>query len=221
MGGTGNVVTLGNQGKGGVDWRWEHCVYVVDRNGNLIEAWTQWDSMFLRPHSVAISPYDPEKHVWIVDDGHHQVYKFTNDGKTLVMSLGTKDEPGADDKHFNRPTFLAWDPDGSLYVADGYNGTRVAKFDRDGNFLLDWGQTGERGKETRPGYFNSVHGIAVDPTSRRVFVNDRENRRIQVFDPNGKFLDMWTIGAPPRTSTPCSWVAMDLSGVLTRARSLW
>ena len=103
--------------------------------------------------------------------------------------------PGNDATHFNRPTFMDWFPDGSFVVADGYNGTRVAKFDKDGKYLTAWGQTGSNGNDTRPGYFNNVHGIAVDPKTRRVFVNDRGNKRVQVFDENGKFLDQWTFGA--------------------------
>ena len=77
---------------------------------------------------------------------------------------------------------MAWLPDGSFYVSDGYNGTRVAKFDAQGKFLLDFGMRGESGKETRPGYMNNVHGVAVDLRTRRVFVNDRDNHRIQIFD---------------------------------------
>ncbi len=79
------------------------------------------------------------------------------------MTIGTYGVPGDDDTHFNRPTFMDWFPDGSFVVADGYNGTRVVKFDKDGKYLTAWGQRGEAGKETRPGYFNNVHGIAVDP----------------------------------------------------------
>jgi hypothetical protein len=181
----------------GVDARWEHCVIVVDRQGNIIEQWTQWDKMFKRPHSVYISPYDAQKHVWVVDDHTHAIYKFTNDGKQLVQTLGTPNVPGADATHFNRPTFIAWMPDGSFYVADGYNGTRVAKFDANGKFLLDFGRAGDRGKETRPGYMNNVHGVAVDVETRRVFVNDRENHRIQIFDENGKYLSEWKIAVSP------------------------
>ncbi len=110
----------------GVDARWEHCLIVVDAEGNLIEEWTQWDKSFKRPHSVYVSPYDAQKHVWVVDDHMHAIYKFTNDGKQLVQTIGTPTVPGADATHFNRPTFMAWDPDGNFYVADGYNGTRVA-----------------------------------------------------------------------------------------------
>ena len=181
----------------GVDARWEHCLIVVDAQGNIIEEWTQWDQTFKRPHAVYVSPYDAQKHVWVVDDHTHAIYKFTNDGKQLVQTIGTPGVPGADGTHFNRPTFMAWMPDGSFYVADGYNGTRVAKFDAGGAFLLDFGMAGERGKETRPGYMNNVHGVAVEVETRRVFVNDRENHRIQVFDENGKYLSEWKINVSP------------------------
>ena len=181
----------------GIDARWEHCLIVVDAQGNIIEEWTQWDTLFKRPHSIYISPYDAQKHVWVVDDHTHAIYRFTNDGKRLVQTIGTPGVSGADATHFNRPTFIAWMPDGSFYVADGYNGTRVAKFDTDGKFLLDFGMPGERGKETRPGYLNNVHGVAVDVETRRVFVNDRENHRIQIFDENGKYLSEWKVAVSP------------------------
>ena len=181
----------------GVDARWEHCIMVFDGAGNLIESWNQWDAKLQRPHFVAVSPYDPEKHVWIVDDHKHVIHKFSHDGKTEVQTIGTYGEPGADDKHFNRPTFMDWFPDGGFVVADGYNGTRVVKFDKSGKYVTAWGQKGNPPNDTRPGYFNNVHGIAVDPQTRRVFVNDRGNHRAQVFDENGKFLSEWKFGEPP------------------------
>jgi hypothetical protein len=181
----------------GVDARWEHCLIVVDAEGNIIEQWTQWDKLFKRPHAVYVSPYDMEKHVWVVDDHTHAIYKFTNDGKQLVQTIGTPNVSGADGTHFNRPTFIAWLPDGSFYVSDGYNGTRVAKFDASGKFLLDFGMKGESGKETRPGYLNNVHGVGIDLQTRRVFVNDRDNHRIQIFDENGKYLSEWKISVSP------------------------
>ena len=181
----------------GVDARWEHSIVVVDAKGAITEQWTQWDKMFKRPHAVYVSPYDAQKHVWVVDDHTHAIYKFTNDGTTLVQTIGTPNVPGADGTHFNRPTFMAWLPDGSFYVADGYNGTRVAKFDASGTFLLEFGMRGEAGKETRPGYMNNVHGVAVDLATRRVFVNDRDNHRIQIFDENGKYLSEWKVAVSP------------------------
>ncbi|MBM3817465.1 MAG: hypothetical protein FJW14_00410 [Acidimicrobiia bacterium] len=189
----------GWKGTLGVDARWEHCLVVVDAAGNIVESWTQWDSIFRRPHSVAINPYDPQKHVWVVDDRQHAVYKFTNDGKTLVQTLGVRGVPGEDATHFNRPTFLAWLPDSTLFVSDGYANTRVVKFDKDGTFLRAWGQKGTPPNDTRPGTFDAVHGVQVDPRSRRVYVTDRSSARIQVFDENGTFLDQFGTGRP---STP-------------------
>jgi DNA-binding beta-propeller fold protein YncE len=184
-------------GQPDVDYKWGRIINVVDAQGNHIEDWTQYDKMFRRPHSVFQSPYDPQKDVWIVDDYRHAIFRFSNDGKKLLQTIGTPNAPGADATHFYRPTFMAWAPNGDFYVADGYQNTRVVKFDRTGKFLMTWGERGENGKETRLGYFNNVHGIAVDPQTGRVFVNDRGNRRIQVFDANGKPLDSWSVGRPP------------------------
>ncbi|MEQ1886914.1 MAG: hypothetical protein ABL967_17770 [Bryobacteraceae bacterium] len=189
----------GWKGKMGVDARWEHCLLVFDAQGNITEDWTQWDNKFRRPHSVTINPYDPEKHVWVVDDRMHAVYKFSHDGKQLVQTLGVPGEPGTDDKHFNRPTFLSWLPDSTLYVSDGYANTRVVKFDKDGKFLMTWGEKGNPPDDTRPGFFDAVHGVQVDPDTRRVYVTDRSSHRIQVFDENGKFIDQFSTGKP---STP-------------------
>ncbi|MEQ1574363.1 MAG: hypothetical protein ABL993_08970 [Vicinamibacterales bacterium] len=205
-GGTGQLAEQGMEAwaragnKMGVDARWEHNVMVFDRNGNLLPEtanWMQWDAAMQRPHFVAISPYDAQKNIWLVDDHKHVIYKFSHDGKTKLLTIGTYGVPGADATHFNRPTFMDWFPDGSFVVADGYNGTRVAKFDKDGKFLLAWGEKGSNMNDTRPGFFNNVHGIAVDPKTRRVFVNDRGNHRAQVFDENGKFLDSWRFGDNP------------------------
>ncbi|HXH24422.1 MAG TPA: peptidyl-alpha-hydroxyglycine alpha-amidating lyase family protein [Vicinamibacterales bacterium] len=170
--------------------RWDHIVNIVDRRGRLVASWEQHNKLFVRPHRVLMNPYDPERHIWLVDDGAHSIYKFTNDGKKLVMTLGEFRVPGNDEKHFARPTDIAWLPDGTFFVSDGYVNTRVVKFDKDGRFLMAWGQRGTPPNETRPGYMNTVHAIAIDK-NRRIYVSDRSNSRIQVFDENGRFLDVW------------------------------
>ena len=180
----------------GVDTLWANCFVVVDANGNITETWSQWDNIFKRPHAVYMNPADPEKRVYVVDDHQHAIYIFSNDGKRLLQTIGTPSQWGADGTHFNRPTYMDFFPNGGFVVADGYNGNRVAKFDKDGKFLLDWGQRGTP-PERRPGYFNNVHGIAVDTQTNRVFVNDRNNNRVQVFDENGKYLDEWSFGPEP------------------------
>jgi hypothetical protein len=170
--------------------RWDHILLIYNRDGKLTESWEQHNKLFVRPHRVKINPNDPQKHVWLIDDGAHSIYKFTNDGKTLVMKLGEFRVPGTDQTHFGRPTDVAWLPNGDFFVSDGYVNTRVVKFNQDGKYLLEWGQKGEAGKETRPSYFNTVHGVVVD-NQRRVYVGDRANHRVQVFDENGKYLNEW------------------------------
>lgn len=198
----GPVTAAGNpvwEGKLGVDARWEHCIVVVDANGNMIEDWTKWDSILKRPHYVTINPYDPDKHVWVVDDQGHAIYEFTHDGKQLVKTLGTPNQPGNDEKHFNRPTFINWLPDGTMFVTDGYGNTRVVKFDKDGKFMMTFGQPSNPPDDMRPSVFKDVHGVVFDPPTHRVFVTDRADHRIEIFDENGKFLDQWSTGKP---STP-------------------
>ncbi len=168
-----------------------HFVLVLNGDGELIESWTQWDSLFVRPHKVLMNPYDSEGHVWIVDDWASQIFKFTNDGSELVMTLGEREVFADDQDHFARPTDMAFLPDGNFFVSDGYVNTRVVKFNEDGEYLLEWGSSG-----TGPGQFNLVHSVKVD-ADRRVYVADRRNGRIQIFDENGEFLDMWDGMAQP------------------------
>jgi len=200
-------------GRMGTDARWEHTIVIFNAAGDMVEAWTQWDKMMRRPHSVYVDPWDAEKHVWIVDDHEHAVFKFTHNGKQIVQTLGTPNKAGEDAAHFNRPTFLAFLPDGSVFVADGYNGNRVAKFDKSGKFLWTSGQLGAPGgRETRLGYFNTVHGLAVDPMTRRVYVSDRSNRRIQLLDgDSGKPLEQWPVGT--QTNLQFLIIPADRSGV--------
>ena len=172
-----------------------NTIVVLDGNGRQIEAdaWGKWDELFKGgpqnaggPHKIRISPYDPERHVWVVDEIRHVIYKFSNDGRQLVKTLGEIDKPGADEGHFGQPQDVAFLPDGSLLVADGLVNSRVIKFDKNEKFVTQWGTKGNG-----PGQFDRLHGIDADRNGR-VYVVDRGNARIQVFDQNGKHLDTWT-----------------------------
>jgi peptidylamidoglycolate lyase len=182
-----------------------HQIMVLNGNGEVIEDWSQWDELIIIPHNIEISPYDSERHLWVVDRDDHQIHKFTNDGKELVMTLGEQGVPGTDETHFNRPAGLAFLPNGSFYVADGYVNSRIVKFDKDGKFLLEWGSQG-----SGPGQFDLVHSVTVD-AQNRVYASDRRNHRVQVFDENGKFLDQWpNVGSPTRvviTEDQALWMA--------------
>ncbi|HJO10449.1 MAG: hypothetical protein QGG67_03985 [Gammaproteobacteria bacterium] len=185
------------QNRRGYQRRWEHSIFVVDGEGNHIENWDHMNDLFGQqpcgrgPHQIKMSPYDPEKHVWIIDDQLHMIYKFTYDGE-LVYSHGELGVRGRGPNNFDRPTDIAWLPDGTYFISDGYGGKRVAKFDPDGNFIMDWGSAPADPDNPGPSEFNNPHSIAIS-ADRRLFVIDRGHERMQVFDENGNFLDMWSL----------------------------
>lgn len=162
-----------------------NMILVLDGTGKVIENWKQWDSRIDMPHSIYISPYDPERHVWVVNRMGHEILKFTNDGKKLVQVLGERGKQGSDKDHFAQPAGLAFLPDGSFLVADGYINARVVRFDKNGKYVNEWGTKG-----TQPGQFNLVHALAIDGQGR-IYVADRNNQRVQIFDKDGKYLDAW------------------------------
>ena len=185
----------GQEREGGTNY-----LVVADRNGNIVERWTQWDSILNKPHQVYISPYDPERHVWVVERGggrgvNMQILKFTNDGSELVMRLVDPDHPTTRAEAranpnpgpftYGDPAVLAFLPDGSFYLGDGYWNSRIIKYNADGEYMLEWGELG-----SGPGQFDLVHGVAVD-RDRRVYVGDRTNNRIQIFTENGDFIEEW------------------------------
>jgi DNA-binding beta-propeller fold protein YncE len=153
---------------------------VFDSKGRYLRSWGK--GVFGNPHGLRI---DRDNNVWVTDSGDHLVMKFTRDGK-LLMTLGARKKAGTDDKTFNRPTDIAFTRSGDFYVSDGYGNSRVVKFTRDGKYITAWGKKG-----TGPGEFNTPHVVAVD-SDGLVYVSDRENNRIQIFDGNGKFLRQWT-----------------------------
>jgi streptogramin lyase len=152
-------------------------------------------------HSVKV---DRDDNIWVADKGSDMVIKFNPEGR-VVMFFGRKleasDEGTEPLKHpkpplppvdglFRQVTDMAWDADGNTYISDGYVNSRVAKLDQDGNWLKSWGEPGDK-----PGEFNTPHSIAVDAKGN-VYVADRGNRRIQVFDGEGKFLRQMVIDVP-------------------------
>jgi DNA-binding beta-propeller fold protein YncE len=168
--------------------RGAHPMMVFDRGGNFLRSWGE--GIFPRAHGITMAPDDT---MFLSDDGDHTVRKCTLDGKVLFM-LGTSGKPAAfmSGDPFNRCTHVAIDPrNGDFYVSDGYGNARVHKYTPDGKLLFSWGESG-----TDPGEFNIVHNIATDKDGW-VYVADRENHRIQVFDPNGKFETQWVNMARP------------------------
>jgi DNA-binding beta-propeller fold protein YncE len=206
----------------GWERRFEHVIFVVDRNGNLVDEWPQHDKLFAAqpcgrgPHTIKMNPYDPEKHVWVIDDQLHVIYRFTYDGK-LEHTLGQLGVRGRGPNTFDRPTDIAWLPDGTYFISDGYGGKRVAKFDKNDKFLLDWGSAPKDPARPGPSEFNTPHSIAVS-ADRRVFVIDRGHQRMQVFDENGKFLDMWPLRSP---HWPANITTLMTNHIITQDQFIW
>ena len=191
-------IAIDKQDKVYVFNRGAHPLMIFDREGNFQSTWGA--GIFKRAHGSCI---DPEGNIYCTDDENHTVRKFTPDGK-LLMTLGTEDKPsdtGYTKKFdfycslatitrgggpFNRPTGVAMGPSGNIYIADGYGNAQGHKFTGDGKYLFSWGGPG-----TGPSQFRLPHNIWVDK-KERVWIPDRENNRIQIFDSEGKLLDMWT-----------------------------
>lgn len=148
-------------------------VMIYDAQGRFLRSWGK--GHFLSPHGLRI---DSAGHVWTTDTGTHQVMKFTQDGK-LLLTLGTKGQPGATHDTFNKPTDVAFARDGGFYVSDGYGNTRVIKYSKDGKYQFEWDG------------FNIPHSVQVD-SKGLVYVSDRENNRIKIFTPEGKLVHTWT-----------------------------
>ena len=154
-------------------------VQVYDPRGNLVRAWGE--GIIESSHQIKI---DRQGMVWLVDVGKHVVMQFTPEGK-LRKTLGTPGVAGCDKTHFYKPTDVAISPAGEVFVTDGYGNHRVVHFDREGRFVKEWGKWG-----TGPGEFSLPHAIVID-SKGRLYVADRNNARVQVFDAGGKFLSQW------------------------------
>jgi DNA-binding beta-propeller fold protein YncE len=188
--------------------RGEHPVIRLSSHGGFLEAWGE--GMFRRPHGLCIAPDDSS---YFIDDAGHTIRKLGPRGELLLqLGDGSASDTGSTSVDFrtirrsappfNYPTDLAAAPNGDLYVADGYGNARIHRFSPDGRLLHSWGEPGGG-----PGEFRIPHGIAVDARGQ-VWVADRENSRLQIFDAGGGFLAEW-----PDLARPCA-VFVDAAGIV-------
>ena len=154
-------------------------VIVLDASGKILHSWGK--GMFATPHAIRI---DPQGNVWTTDAASSKVYKFSPEGKTLLLiEVGGQPTPCG---NFCSTTDVAFARDGHIFVADGYRNARILEYSADGKKIAEWGSAG-----TGPGQFRLPHSIQIDGNDI-VYVADRENGRIQRFTREGKFLGQWT-----------------------------
>jgi len=159
--------------------------------GEFINTWG--GNQFIMPHGLSI---DHNNNVWVTDVGSQQIYKFSHNGE-LLLNIGEANVQGNDERHFALPSDLSVLKDGSVYVSDGYENTRVIKFTSSGKFKMQWGTPGNLS-----GQFNLPHGIATN--NNRIYVADRGNSRLQIFDHKGTYISEWKgkhIGRPYGVAT--------------------
>jgi hypothetical protein len=176
-------------------------LFEFDQNGNYVREIGKGLYAWSEAHSVRI---DKNDNIWAIDKGSNMIIKFNPQGR-VVWVFGRRQEAadGAEplghpnpplpavDGLFRQPTDVAWDSQGNIYITDGYINSRVAKIDKNGDWVKSWGTKG-----TEPGQFNIPHSIAIDLRDN-IYVGDRTNRRIQVFDTDGNFKRMFSIDVPP------------------------
>ena len=162
--------------------RSDHPLVVFDSDGSFV---TAWNSDVLIPENAHGIYIDAQDDIYLTEWLGHCVYKFNRHGE-LLWTLGTPGVPRPPGQPFNRPTDLAIAPDGCLFVSDGYVNHKVHKYTPDGVLLKSWGQPG-----TGPGQFDLVHAVWID-SEYLVYICDRENNRVQIFDGEGNYLREWT-----------------------------
>src|SRR4051812_13528942 len=164
--------------------RGKHPVIEFDRDGKMLRAWDEVP--VTAAHGIRV---DAQGFVWLIDVAGHQVLKMTPEGRLVFRIGGVTAAPSSsnDDKElFNRPTSVAFAPNGDFFVSDGYVNSRVVRYNHNAEYMLHWGTKG-----TGDGQFNLVHDVVLDEKGR-VYVADRNNQRVQIFDQSGKFIGKWT-----------------------------
>ena len=154
-------------------------IQVYTAEGKFVRAWG--DDTIGNAHHLKI---DKDGNVWVADIGLHVVRKFSPGGE-ILFTLGTPGQFGEDEKRLNKPTDMAITPSGEVFVSDGYGNNRIVHFDAKGKFVKAWGKMG-----VGPTEFSLPHAIALD-SQGRLYVADRNNTRVQVYDQSGKLLDSW------------------------------
>tara|TARA_B100000949_G_C14224099_1_gene425896 strand:+ start:66 stop:935 length:870 start_codon:yes stop_codon:yes gene_type:complete len=162
--------------------RSEHPVIVFDKEGNFIRSFGE--GSFPSAHGMC---WGENESVWLVDSIDHTVKKYSKSGNH-ILTIGNENSPGEDGEPFNKPTDASVASNGDLYISDGYGNTKVHVFSQDGTFKFSWGQ--EKGPAVWDGDFNTPHNIWVH--DQTVYVADRENHRVQLFDLKGNHKDTWT-----------------------------
>jgi sugar lactone lactonase YvrE len=179
-------------------------LFEFDKNGRFVREIGRNMYAMSYAHSVRV---DRQDNIWVVDKGSDMIVKLTPQGR-VAMVFGRKKEAsdGAvpwtqvtpprphDNGQFRQPTDVTWDPQGNIFISDGYVNSRVAKFDKNGDWVKSWGEKG-----TKEGEFNTPHGIASDRNGN-IYVADRGNRRIQVFNADGAFeraISVTNVPVPP------------------------
>jgi len=174
--GTISAVACDSQDRVYVYARGKHPMMVFDRDGRFLYSWGE--DMIQMAHGIFI---DRSDHVFCTDRGAHCVYQFDSLGN-LMLTLGEPGKNGEEGQPFNMPTDVAISSNGDIWVSDGYGNRRVHKFSPDGKLLLSWGRQGNQ-----LGQFALPHSVRIDRYGR-VWVCDRDNHRIQIFDDNGNYL---------------------------------
>lgn len=182
-GGTTTWVAVDGKGQVVVMVRKAPYFRVFTADGKFVKAWGE-QSLFNEAHAVF---FDPEGGLWAVDTNDSVIHKFDADGK-VILTIGKKGVKGDDASHdsFNRPATLGFGKNGDVFVADGYVNSRVVQFDRNGKFIRIIGGV----KGSAPGQMQLVHGVVID-SKGRIIASDSDNKRLSVFDKDGKFVTTW------------------------------
>lgn len=180
-------------------------LFEFDENGHFIREVSKGLYAWAEPHSLR---FDKDDNLWAIDKGSNMIVQLNSAGRVMTvygrrregvaeLEGGGREEakPGEhlppQESSFRLPTDIAWDSKGNTYITDGYVNSRVAKFDKNGDFVMMWGEFG-----TGDGQFRTPHSIVIDKNDN-IYVGDRSNHRVQVFNTDGKFLRKFQVDVPP------------------------